>query len=325
MQGEKRQKLLTVADVLFYTGEGKQVYERYCNQKLGTRMRCPWRRDRQPSFAVEYLRSTWRWKDFGTEEGGNAIGFVQKMFGLSFKDAIEKIKWDFNLGGKESIVVEQSYNNSEPETKKLPHISYIPIPFQKRHHEFWNAAEATEDWCKKFNCFAVKSASLNYQRVGISSIERVFAYHAIEEDKVKLYFPDRKGRGRFLNSASYRYLWNYNNLSCCDNLIIQKSPKDMIITSLIHPHVIATQAEHIKIFDEDTVKKITNISKEVFISYGSDDDGKKKSIAISKEFGWKWVNPQNKFLTEGINDFYSLVCKYGLKEMEKLLKYKKII
>ena len=72
------------------------------------------------------------------------------------------------------------------------------------------------------------------------------------------------------------------------------------------------------------LQKKTSFSNNIFISYGSDDDGKRKSIEISKEFGFKWINPPNQYLPE-VNDFYSLVVKYGIKELEKLLKYKNII
>lgn len=325
MQGEKRPKLLKVDDVLFYTNGGKQIYEKYCSEKVGKSMRRPWGRDRQPSWGIYPYNGVWMWKDQANEESGNAIKFVQKLFGLTFQEAMDKIKWDFGLGSKEPVSSNKIYTIPiEQANKKPAHISYTAMPFQKRHHEFWNVAEVTEEWCNKFNCFAVKSAALNYQKLYIDPKERVFAYHALEEDKVKLYFPDRKGQGRFLNNVSYHYLWNYSNLQCCDKLIIQKSPKDMIVTSLLYPHVIATQAEHIKIFDENTVKRIMDISTDIYISYGSDDDGKRKSIAITKEFGWGWVNPPNNFLPE-VNDFYSLVKKYGLKELENLLKYKKII
>ena len=324
MQGEKKPKLLTVDDVLFYTGGGLQIYEKYCTEKVGRSMRRPWGRDRQPSWGVFLYNGVWLWKDQAREDSGNAIDFVKKLFGLTFQEAMDKIKWDFGLGGKQSVS-KALYTVPLSEMNKKPaHISFITMPFQKRHHEFWNAAEVTEDWCKKFNCFAVKSASLNYKKLYVDPKERVFAYYCSEEDKVKLYFPDRKGQNRFLNNVSYHYLWNYSNLDCCDKLIIQKSPKDMIVTTLLYPHVIATQAEHVKIFNEDTVKRIMDKSTDIYIAYGSDDDGRKKSIAITKEFGWGWVNPPNEYLPE-VNDFYGLVKKYGLKELENLLKYKKII
>jgi hypothetical protein len=100
--------------------------------------------------------------------------------------------------------------------------------------------------------------------------------------------------------------------------------KDLIVTSLLYPNVIATQAEAVKIFDEEVVRKINLVCKDIYIAYGSDDDGKKKSIEISKKFNWGWVNPPNEYLPE-INDFYSMVVKYGLESIEKLLKSKQIL
>ena len=47
--------------------------------------RCPWRRDRHPSFSV-FANGT-RWKDHGTAEGGDVVDFFQRATGLSQGEA----------------------------------------------------------------------------------------------------------------------------------------------------------------------------------------------------------------------------------------------
>ena len=321
MKVEKREKLLSVDDILFLTNGGKDIFDRYLT-KVKPLMKRPWGTDKKPSWGVFERRGKFYWKDQATEEWGNAIDFVMRLFGLSFQEAADKIKWDFQLGGK-NIPADAVYK-IKTDTDKPKHISVETMPFQRRHHEFWNCVSVSEAWCKKFDCYAIKSAAIDRQRYYISTDEPVFGYYAKEEQHWKLYFPNRKGMQRFRNNVSYHYLWNYTKLECCEKLIIQKSPKDMIVTALIYPHVIATQAEHLKIFNEATVEDITEVATEVYISYGSDEDGKRKSINISKEFAWKWVNPPNKFLPE-VNDVYSLVKKHGLIELNNMLKAKNII
>ncbi len=47
--------------------------------------RCPWRRDRHPSFSV-FANGT-KWKDHGTGETGDAVDFFQQATGLSQGEA----------------------------------------------------------------------------------------------------------------------------------------------------------------------------------------------------------------------------------------------
>jgi DNA primase len=52
--------------------------------------RCPWRDDHNPSFSV--FADGMRWRDFATDEGGDAIDFLAKARGLSLGEAIHEFK-----------------------------------------------------------------------------------------------------------------------------------------------------------------------------------------------------------------------------------------
>jgi DNA primase len=56
----------------------------------GKSCRCPWRDDHKPSFSV--FADGMRWRDFATDEGGDAIDFLVKARGLSLGDAIREFK-----------------------------------------------------------------------------------------------------------------------------------------------------------------------------------------------------------------------------------------
>ena len=60
----------------------------------GKSCRCPWREDRRPSFSI-YAEGM-RWRDWATDEGGDAIDFLARARGLSMGDAIREFK---RLGG----------------------------------------------------------------------------------------------------------------------------------------------------------------------------------------------------------------------------------
>ena len=57
---------------------------------------CPFHSEKQPSLG--YYADGKRWHCFGCNEGGNAIDFIIKFFNLTFKQAIAKLDYDFNLG-----------------------------------------------------------------------------------------------------------------------------------------------------------------------------------------------------------------------------------
>lgn len=320
MTGDKRTPLLSVEDILFYTGGGKDIFLRYLG-KVSRIMKCPWRKDSSPSFGVFQKGNTWFFKDLGTEQAGTAIEFVKIYFKLSFQEALDKIKWDFSLGGKESKAQRIEYQY-EKEEKYPTIIDYNRQPFQKRHHLFWNAAEVSEDWCNGHGCYAIKDLSIKRQRVFIKPSERVFIYE--DEGKKKVYFPDRQGLARFRSNMDYFHLYRYKEAEKGKRVVVQKSMKDLIVSSLIYPNIIATQAEHLKIFSEEVVEKIESISKDVWVWYGSDEDGVKKCQDITKQLKWKYINtPREEDLS--VNDAYSYVCKYGLESLRKFCQKKGLI
>lgn len=320
---------ITSDDILAATNGGYDIYMYYegCVKKV---MKRPWGNDNHPSFGIFPYTGQYMWKDAAKEDSGNAIKYVQLKFGLSLEEAKQKILYDFGLGGTQinanPVRVTWDKPNGEEE---YAFISFDSMKFTKRHHLFWNIAGVSEEWCNKYECWAVKSAAINRKRVPIGKDEIVFAYYCPEEDAVKLYFPDRK-ESRFRNNVSGTHLWNFSNLGECPILVGQKSMKDLIVTTLFTPCVFAVQSENVKLFIDDDGKptEVTNMinakAKSVFLSYGSDPDGKEKSIRISKALNWNWVNPPNKYLPE-TNDIYSLAANQGLNEVEKLFKQKKII
>jgi hypothetical protein len=313
-------------EVLSLTNQGYDIYRFYLG-KVGRVMNRPWgRKESKPSWGIFFSGSgTWVWKDFATEETGNAIKFVEKKFSLSHKEALQKIAFDFGLGNVENVSSVSPITWEAPKIEKSRvKIRFSYQPFRKEHHQFWNAVGVMEADCLRYNCYAVKDYIIGNRRGYVKDGDVVFAYYAPEEDAVKLYFPNRAKEDRFRNNGSFNYLWNYANVSSCKQLIIQKSVKDMIVTGMITPCVIAVQSESVQIFDEATIKKITDISPTPWIWYGSDTDGVEKCKKITAMNGWNYINTPKNLLPE-INDVYGYVKKFGLKSLEAFMASKNLI
>jgi hypothetical protein len=319
IKGRKKRDYISYEEILKRTNGGYDVYM-YLQGKVPKRTSCPWRRDRHESFGYFCKDGIWFWRDIAKEESGTAVEFVMKKFNMSFGDAIHKIAFDFGWTTSEI--------NANPvivkwEKKEIPpvHITFSTKKFEKRHHEFWNVAGVTEADCKIRDCYAIKDLAINRKHFSLAKGEIAFAYYAPEEDKCKIYLPDRPKDNRFYNNVSFFYLWNYSKVEKCKDLIVQTSMKDLIVTSVITPCVIATQAEATKIFNEEVVEKIDNIADNIWVWYGSDDDGVDKCKKITSGMDWKYINTPRKYLPE-VNDCYGMAAKYGLKAVEEFMKTK---
>lgn len=324
VKGKQKEEFMKIEEIYKLTSGGYDIFKYYLGN-IAKIMNRPWgKREKKLSWGVFPVNGIWFWKDAATGDTGTAVQFVEKYFDLSFTEARDKICWDFGLGGKEKNVSPVIITWEKPNIERDYTIIECKFqPFAKKHHEFWNAAGVTEEHCKKYNTFAVKTLAINKRRVNLRRDEIVFAYWAPEENSFKIYFPEREDN-RFKNNVSGHYLWNFSNIQECDNLIIQKSMKDLLVTTLITPCCIATQNESSGIFDEEMVGKINSITKTPWIWYGSDWDGVKKCKAITDTNKWKYINTPKNLLPE-INDAYSFVKKFGIKALENFMRSKKLI
>lgn len=322
----QKTKQISVDEILDRTNKGYDIY-RYYLQKVERQMNRPWgKKEKYPSWGVYMSKNgIWQWTDRAWEESGNAISFVERYFGLTHQEAKDKICWDFGLGqGKQVNAEPVKITWDKPaEEKEYSFIAFSTKPFTDKAKLFWNPAP--EDHCHKYDCYQVKDLAVNRRRILIGKDEIVFAYHSPTADGVKIYLPERKDT-RFLTNLPHTYLWNYENVSECEDLIIQKSNKDLIITTLLTPCVIATQAEGVKIFTDDVVEKINKICKNPVIFWGSDFDGVKKCKEITDTNKWRYVNTLKALLPK-INDAYSLVKanQDDITVLEDFLRHKKVI
>lgn len=331
IQGKKRiETYIEAEEVIKFTNEGYDIYKYYLGN-LKRIMNRPWgKKETKLSWGIFYYNRNWMWKDYASEETGNCILFVQKLFGLTYNEALHKISWDFGIGGSKKNNNPVIVTWDKPDKQEFSQINIIEKPFTKKHHDFWNIMEVSEQDCKSMNCFAVKSAAYNRSRIGIKPNEVVFAYYAADEFAFKLYFPERE-INKFKNTVSGHYLWNYNSMNKCDKLLIQKSNKDLIVTHQITPCVIATQNESAGIFDEEMVNKISDITNDPWIFYGSDPDGVVKCQRITKTNKWKYINIPKKYLPD-VNDSAAFVKMHneikmgtGLKALEEFMKLKQFL
>lgn len=327
--GVKNKKPVKWEELLALTDGGYSIFKK----ELGNFPICrafshPLKRDRHSSGAIFPVEGVWFLKDFaGDIPTMTAVQYIQRKYSLNFGEAIDKICHDIGLNTQTREYKPIGIMEKAPvyEVSDV-HISFSERKWIGKHHKFWENTGVDKEHCEKYSTFAVKDAAINKRRVQIGKDEVVWAYYIPEMEKVKLYFPERNKNLRHRGNVPNNWIWGLNNIEQCDKLIVQKSMKDLLVTTIITPCVVALQNEDAKLFvNAETGEKLEKCGKKIFLAFGSDEHGVKNSKLLTDEYNYKWVNPPKFLLQEDINDAYALSHKYGIDAWRECLKQKNII
>ena len=109
-------------------------------------MCCPFHNEKTPSLKI--YENNRGWNCFGCGEGGDQISFVQKLFNLSFGEALKRIDSDFCLGlyEKPSLFEYRKSQKQLNEIKKKRELEKQER--QKIKDEYW---EIFDEWLRLFN------------------------------------------------------------------------------------------------------------------------------------------------------------------------------
>ncbi len=328
INGSIKTKLPTWQDILKHTGGGYAVFSAEIpGLTLGKSFCSPIRRDKRPSCSLSCKSGVWFLRDFSQGTSITALQLVEKKYNLSFIDAINKMAQEYGLmelRNKEYSI--QPLSPAPIYEEDDIQCSFTYGKWRKEHYKFWENTNVSREHCEKYNTYAVKDLSWNRRKMHIKDKEVVWCYFAEDIQKVKLYFPERQKteNERFKTNIRGSYIWGLSTLQKCSKLIVHKSMKDLLVSSVIFPCNIATQNESSKIFDDFLVGELEGVAEKIYICYGSDDQGTQESIQITKDHKWLWVNTPKQYLPE-INDLYGLAKAKGIQEVEKLYKQKRIL
>ena len=130
---------------------------------------------------------------------------------------------------------------------------------------------------------------------------------------------------KWITNLPNGYLEGKENITNFDRIIITKARKCRIVLQKTLENVVNCQNESNSFALEENLQWLSQF-KEVYINFDADSPGKKSSIALTKEHGWKWLNVPNFLVKQGIKDFSDWVKEDGdYIEVNKFLKRKKLI
>ena len=328
-------EMITAEDVMLATSNGLDVFEREIGTIGNKNISSPFRSDSNPSFRVKQSRSSgiWFYKDFGSEETGSCITFIETLYGLTFREAIDKIAWDFGINDKEIIAKRAAI---QPEIKMVKEnkpilYEFEEMSFNKQHHAYWNAGELTETFLNANNVFAASKIAVNKKVIKVPDNEMCFVYVPDDNNEKglkilrigKTVLPQDKWRTNIPNS----YLWNFKKYNESEfskfQLWVLKSRKDELVLNLLGIDTISTQSENAEILDSN-MERILPLAQDIVISYGSDADGVKKCKYVQKKHNTLYYNTPRSVLSVA-NDQFSFVANFGLRALENHIKSKHLL
>lgn len=292
----------------------------------------PFKEETRGSFKIFYKNGTYCHKSYNSKHKGGIWDFIKDYFGINYKQALEKVAKDFGILEEDGITytkaIQKIENIERKEAKELS-IQCSKKPFTKAHIDYLVKCGIALDDLNIFSdtkVLALKEFWINKNKIPVKHGEVGFIYYIKSLQKVKIYLPERGKNKKFYSALPFDYIHGLEDVKKCNKLLILKSVKEAwLIKKLFDLCIIVVQAENSSAFNKETIELINSLAKEVYVSWDSDAPGVQNCIQLTKETGWKYVNPAKKYLSEGIKDWWELYEKYGKEPIEKEFKKKKII
>lgn len=283
-----------------------QVYEWYCHGiRVGKSVvKCPYRNDKSVgSFGIYKGNGAILWKDLATDESGNCITLVQKMYNITYQEAIEKIASDLGItpqskkvsrivipGNPDGVEWQKKYCTIQAKTKK----------FTAKDRAFLGQFGITEqDWNKE-NAWSLKNDEvyLNRKKLRIGKDELVFGIY-YETEGWKIYLPERsKDQGKWISNIPLKRITGLENIDKSHNTLIAVNLKDYIVFRKIHPYTVRIENESLGAIPDIEAKYVTENSNKVYYAGNSDKPGKEASYKITAKHKWLHLNPPDKLLPD---------------------------
>ena len=323
--------IITADDVMNFTSGGKDIFVKELGSISNKNIKSPLRNDGSiPSFRVSQSSKSgiFCFQDFGgSNDRGNAITFISKLYNITYAQAIEKIALDFGMKKGEASYKKKTFIETVI-PKKETLIEFNTIPFTDKHLKYWDKSEIPESFLNSKNIWAISTYAINKKVINIPQNQYCFAYYAPDIDKVKILTLGENVKLKWLNNAPNSYLFGYHDLqsSNCEEVWVCKSYKDAVLMEYhFGKCVLACQNESHKMIMQNK-DKIENISKNVVILYGSDPQANREAKKIQKDTGWKsFHTPFNLYSKKNVEDPFDFLQHYSVQDLKLLLKEQKLL
>lgn len=314
--------LISREDILKHVTQ-EEIYSFYMGEDIGSLgvYHSPLREDNIPSFALyfhKHNRNIIMFKDFATNDCGDFVILVCKLFNLSYSEALKKVAFDFNL-----ISTSVEANKTKVVYTKITQKDSVKLgvkfrDWTIRDKEYWSQYGIKKQTLEKFNVKPISYIFYNDTAVRAHNWAYVYLEYKDGQVSYKVYQPYEIKIRKWVNNANYSVHQGYTQLPPSgDLLIITKSLKDvMSLHDCLNIPAIGLQSESV-MMKETVMNEYKDRFKQVVCLFDNDQAGKKLSIEFTEKY-----NVPHFFMPElpGVTDFSDLVKSVGKEKAVEITK-----
>lgn len=315
-------EIITKEDILQHVTQ-EEVFGFYMGEDikdLGV-FHSPLREDNIPSFALYFHKhnsNTLMFKDFATNDCGDFVVLVMKMFNLNYSNALLKIAYDFKLGNFSVKADKQEITYTNIKQKKRVELGVKLRDWTTKDKKFWTSFGITKSTLQKFNVYPI--SYVFYNQTAVRTHEYAYVYVEQKDDVVsyKIYQPYESKTKKWINNANYSVHQGYRQLpESGELLIVTKSLKDvMSIHDCLGIPAIGLQSESVMIKPTVMDEYKERFSK-VICLFDNDEAGIKLTQEFSKVFGIPYILVPDEY---NVTDFSDLVQSQGKDKAVEIFK-----
>jgi hypothetical protein len=315
-------EIITKEDILQHVTQ-EEVFGFYMGEDikdLGV-FHSPLREDNIPSFALYFHKhnsNTLMFKDFATNDCGDFVVLVMKMFNLNYSNALLKIAYDFKLGDFNVKADKQEITYTNIKQKKRVELGVKLRDWTTKDKKFWTSFGITKSTLQKFNVYPI--SYVFYNQTAVRTHEYAYVYVEQKDDVVsyKIYQPYESKTKKWINNANYSVHQGYRQLpESGELLIVTKSLKDvMSIHDCLGIPAIGLQSESVMI-KPTVMDEYKERFGKVICLFDNDEAGIKLTQEFSKVFGIPYILVPDEY---NVTDFSDLVQSQGKDKAVEIFK-----
>lgn len=314
---------ITTEEILKRTTE-YDIYSYYMPSKfqIGRVVSSPFREDKHPSFGIFKSTRTGSllFKDQATGEVGDCFKFVSLMYGITFKETVDKI-WN-DIIAKNLSVTKQGRIITEYYKNKKTIISVKRKNFTDTDDAYWGQYHITRDKLKEYNVFPISKFWVNeyISQFVYTEDSPMYAYKIFNSFKVYRPYSEFK-KDKWRSGCSQYDIQGWEQLpEEGELLVITKSLKDVMVLSLFNICSIAPPGETTMI-SENAINELKKRFKRIVLLYDYDDAGQTGANKMKNAYDLESIFiPKHYLDLYKVKDISDYIKEFGVEQTQSLLK-----
>lgn len=311
-----------------------QLFQAYCKNfsAIDRMFKSEFRKDSRPSCHVIMWEGDLLYKDFG-ERGYRVFDYIARKHNTDFQGALSIVNRDFGLGLGSNASIGANALREMPDKahfdvkqfERQPTIIEIkPRRWTELDRKYWAQYEIPPLLLKYHKIYSIEAYRIDskYQdnvsyRVNPYQLAYSFEYYWHKGVfRRKLYFPQTKGRFRFISNVDSTIVqgWTLLPKNKQDILFVTKSYKDILTFNMLGYWAIAPNSEH-SFIPEQVMEKLKSRFSNIYVWFDNDEGGISGGEGFAEKFNLPFThNPIGE--PKDPSDF---VKEYSSREFDKLV------